>query len=147
MDQLHESSRSQVIQPNEGDVSMMWHGHRVKNFSGAANQDAYTWMDNFERIAKTYRWKDADKINRLALYLDGAARDWLDANVDANDNWCQVKEKFLSVFLPRNYKDHIKGQLRRKFQMIGEPVTNYIHSKWALCKRVDAAMKEDDIIC
>jgi len=73
-DSISAAYGHQAVTPLSGD-SVIIPINRIETFSAKAKQHANKWIESFERISRTNRWNTNVKIDRLALYLEGPARD------------------------------------------------------------------------
>lgn len=77
----------------------------VQNFSPVSfhgnnlDQDAVTWLDEFDRISLLNHWSLMDKMNALPLYLDCVAKTWFfNLPAETKNNYDLFTEAFLARF-------------------------------------------------
>jgi hypothetical protein len=76
----------------------------VKAFSGDDNRKWEDWMKMFRKMCGTYRWSDADGLERMPEYLEGSAY----------TTW---------EYITKHNKGHDLGWYERKFaESIGQPI-------------------------
>src|SRR4051794_20074596 len=92
-----------------------------RSFSGEENSDGMAkepgkWLKHYEKVCRANDWEaDAEKVDRLPLYLEGEVADWCEINqawmMHDDRTWVEVKMRFLRRFRPEDYEDEIKDRL------------------------------------
>ena len=127
---------------------------RPKPFKGAPDQDPTAWMERFEIVAQHNRWQNADKVANFPLFLEDAAAGWYRTQNPPNQ-WLDtqaangipfaigLKNAFLNVFKPADYKRYQEQKLMKRAQGLDEPLLSYYFNILELCQNVDPAMPEE----
>ena len=61
---------------------------RIEDFYGRDDEDPIRWLKDFEKVAKRYKWDNAE--NRIAIagtYMKDAAADWFDERMTGVTHW------------------------------------------------------------
>ena len=129
---------------------------RPKSFIGYAGQNPTVWMERFEIVAEQNRGQDADKVANFPLYLEGAAENWYKTTNPPN-NWLDLpeaagppvvpamvglKNTFLDVFKPAEYRSLQEEKLKNSYQDATDPLFSYCFDIMDLCKKMDPNMDE-----
>ena len=111
-------------------------------------------MERFEIVAQHNRWQDADKVANFPLYLEEAAAGWYRTEHPPNQ-WLDtaaannvpavigLKNTFLNVFKPADYKRFQEQKLMKRAQGLEEPLLSYYFDILETCQNVDPAMQEE----
>lgn len=116
-------------------------------FSGEDQQDATTWLKDFNRIAAYNRWDEQMCLANVVFFLAGTARQWFDNNEDNLTTWTVFREALQSTFCR---SDDIKRQAQRllttRAQRADESAESYIQDVLRLCRKANPGMEESDKI-
>lgn len=116
-------------------------------FSGTDEQDVEDWLGSYERVSTYNNWDDRVKLNNVIFYLTGVANLWYRNHEGDIGTWSAFKTSFSEIFgRPAVRKLRAEQRLRERAQQAGENFTSYIEDVVDLCKRVNAAMTEEEKI-
>ena len=107
-------------------------------------------MERFEVVATHNRWQEKYKVANFPLYLEGAATYWHSAK-DLPDHWEDIaprageqgpahmglKNAFLEVFHPADYRRYQEVKLNARTQVEDEDLLAFYYWVLDLCKKID----------
>ena len=135
------SNITNIIQSNQNS-----NDNRLKQFNGSPSE-AVQWIEEFEYYAGANGWDDNKRRSKLGTYLTGPSREWFTLEVNnTNLNWDDVKTLFFTQFLPVDYEQHMKRELRNRKQKLYEASANYICAMRAILKRSNQQMSEAEAV-
>jgi hypothetical protein len=108
--------------------------YRVKNLPFKEGDDIDAYLQHFERVATTHKWKPEVWAARLVPLLEGSARDaYLRMNPDSAGNYEELKKTLLERF------HRTSEYYRRKFRAVKkdskETFVQFLHRLQTLMKR------------
>jgi hypothetical protein len=122
----------------------------VPKFSGFNPHELLTWIAEYELAAKVKGWKPETQLQRVAGYLTDSAKQWFILKVVDNNNprysWENFKQEIKEHFLPEDNRHFQMNEIESRQQQPLESVTNYITAMRMMCKRLDRAMDDSDVM-
>ncbi|UYV63498.1 hypothetical protein LAZ67_2004313 [Cordylochernes scorpioides] len=116
-------------------------------FTGERNQNPEKWLKEFHRVARYNCWDDSMCLANVYFFLQGTVRRWYE-NVEEKINSWDIFVKMFSQNFGHHVtqKDQLAESLKTRAQGKEESSDSYIQDVLHLCREVDPAMMENEII-
>ncbi|UYV64450.1 hypothetical protein LAZ67_3000767, partial [Cordylochernes scorpioides] len=116
-------------------------------FTGERNQNPEKWLKEFHRVARYNCWDDSMCLANVYFFLQGTAHRWYE-NVEEKINSWDIFVKMFSQNFGHHVtqKDQLAEKLKTRAQGKEETSDSYIQDVLHLCREVDPAMMENEII-
>ena len=116
-------------------------------FLGGAGENIDDWLNLYKMISDANGWADdVEKLKRLPLYLESAARQWFlnyKREQGSDIKWNKTQAEMLKVFNPANKQACLFDKLRRKM-VLGEDFQNYYYEKLNICDKYNDNMSDQE---
>ncbi|UYV63096.1 hypothetical protein LAZ67_2003113 [Cordylochernes scorpioides] len=116
-------------------------------FTGERNQNPEKWLKEFHRVARYNCWDDSMCLANVYFFLQGTAHRWYE-NVEEKINSWDIFVKMFSQNFGHHVtqKDQLAENLKTRAQGKGETSDSYIQDVLHLCREVNPAMMENEIV-
>jgi len=116
-------------------------------FSGSVSENIDLFLKKFERAAAINGWTDTEKVQYIAVYLEGTGIIFYDNVLDTNENikWDDLVTKFRLEFEPIAQTDMLRLMLEKRKQLPDEQTIAYINETESLCRRIDKNMSQEEM--
>ncbi|UYV64560.1 K02A2.6-like [Cordylochernes scorpioides] len=156
---IKRSRRLQRLEPEEN-IAMVnqetqtkmseYHFQPFRNpsiFTGERNQNPEKWLKEFHRVARYNCWDDSMCLANVYFFLQGTAHRWYE-NVEEKINSWDIFVKMFSQNFGHHVtqKNQLAENLKTRAQWKEETSDSYIQDVLHLCREVDPAMMENEII-
>ncbi|UYV73374.1 K02A2.6-like [Cordylochernes scorpioides] len=153
---VRRSRRLQGLEPEEN-IAMIkqetqtkmgeYHFQPFRNpsiFTGERNQNPEKWLKEFHRVARYNCWDDSMCLANVYFFLQGTAHRWYE-NVEEKINSWDIFVKIISdIMSPK--KNQLAENLKTRAQGKEETSDSYIQDVLHLCREVNPAMMENEIV-
>lgn len=121
---------------------------RIEPFSGTPSEDLTRWLNRFENIVAINNWNAARAAAHLSVNLSGTAELWLYSQPDATrKDYTLLRDALVRAFAPAvGNAFHLRRQVATRRQHPGETVEAFGYAIRNLCNRIDASMKEEEML-
>lgn len=113
-----------------------------KTFHGAAFEDAYDWLEHFDRVAVINDWTQERKLRYVYCFLEDAAKTWFENHEATLTSWDEFRRQFLKAFARADRKETAERAIEARVQGPNERVTTYIEDMDRLFRRAEPSMTE-----
>ncbi|UYV65636.1 hypothetical protein LAZ67_3004918 [Cordylochernes scorpioides] len=156
---VRRSRRLQGLEPQEN-IAMIkqetqtkmgeYHFQPFRNpsiFTGERNQNPEKWLKEFHRVARYNCWDDSMCLANVYFFLQGTAHRWYE-NVEEKINSWDIFVKMFSQNFGHHVtqKDQLAENLKTRAQGKEETSDSYIQDVLHLCREVNPAMMENEIV-
>ncbi|UYV64934.1 ASPRV1 [Cordylochernes scorpioides] len=156
---VRRSRRLQGLEPQEN-IAMIkqetqtkmgeYHFQPFRNpsiFTGERNQNPEKWLKEFHRVARYNCWDDSKCLANVYFFLQGTAHRWYE-NVEEKINSWDIFVKMFSQNFGHHVtqKDQLAENLKTRAQGKEETSDSYIQDVLHLCREVNPAMMENEIV-
>ncbi|UYV69577.1 hypothetical protein LAZ67_6004008, partial [Cordylochernes scorpioides] len=116
-------------------------------FTGERNQNPEKWLKEFHRVARYNCWDDSMCLANVYFFLQGTAHRWYE-NVEKKINSWDIFVKMFSQNFGHHVtqKDQLAENLKTRAQGKEETSDSYIQDVLHLCREVNPAMMENEIV-
>ncbi|UYV71900.1 hypothetical protein LAZ67_9000991, partial [Cordylochernes scorpioides] len=116
-------------------------------FTGERNQNPEKWLKEFHRVARYNCWDDSMCLANVYFFLQGTAHRWYE-NVEEKINSWDIFVKMFSQNFGHHVtqKDQLAENLKTRAQGKEETSDSYIQDVLHLCREVNPAMMENEIV-
>ncbi|UYV60240.1 hypothetical protein LAZ67_1000522 [Cordylochernes scorpioides] len=116
-------------------------------FTGECNQNPEKWLKEFHRVARYNCWDDSMCLANVYFFLQGTAHRWYE-NVEEKINSWDIFVKMFSQNFGHHVtqKDQLAENLKTRAQGKEETSDSYIQDVLHLCREVNPAMMENEIV-
>ncbi|UYV81543.1 hypothetical protein LAZ67_20001490, partial [Cordylochernes scorpioides] len=116
-------------------------------FTGERNQNPEKWLKEFHRVARYNCWDDSMCLANVYFFLQGTAHRWYE-NVEEKINSWDIFVKMFSQNFGHHVtqKDQLAENLKTRAQRKEETSDSYIQDVLHLCREVNPAMMENEIV-
>ncbi|UYV78077.1 hypothetical protein LAZ67_16000034, partial [Cordylochernes scorpioides] len=116
-------------------------------FTGERNQNPEKWLKEFHRVARYNCWDDSMCLANVYFFLQGTAHRWYE-NVEEKINSWDIFVKMFSQNFGHHVtqKDQLAENLKTRAQGKEETSDSYIQDVLHLCRKVNPAMMENEIV-
>ncbi|UYV84721.1 hypothetical protein LAZ67_X003197 [Cordylochernes scorpioides] len=116
-------------------------------FTGERNQNPEKWLKEFHRVARYNCWDDSMCLANVYFFLQGTAHRWYE-NVEEKINSWDIFVKIFSHNFGHHVfqKDQLAENLKTRAQGKEETSDSYIQDVIHLCREVNPAMMENEIV-
>ncbi|UYV77009.1 hypothetical protein LAZ67_14002807, partial [Cordylochernes scorpioides] len=116
-------------------------------FTGERNQNPEKWLKEFHRVARYNCWDDSMCLANVYFFLQGTAHRWYE-NVEEKINSWDIFVKMFSQNFGHHVaqKDQLAENLKTRAQGKEETSDSYIQDILHLCREVNPAMMENEIV-
>ncbi|UYV65600.1 hypothetical protein LAZ67_3004808, partial [Cordylochernes scorpioides] len=156
---VRRSRRLQGLEPQEN-IAMIkqetqkkmgeYHFQPFRNpsiFTGERNQNPEKWLKEFHRVARYNCWDDSMCLANVYFFLQGTAHRWYE-NVEEKINSWDIFVKMFSQNFGHHVtqKDQLAENLKTRAQGKEETSDSYLQDVLHLCREVNPAMMENEIV-
>ncbi|UYV64680.1 K02A2.6-like, partial [Cordylochernes scorpioides] len=116
-------------------------------FTGERNQNPEKWLKEFHRVARYNCWDDSMCLANVYFFLQGTAHRWYENVEEKINSWGIFVKMFSQNFGHHvTQKNQLAENLKTRAQGKEETSDSYIQDVLHLCREVNPAMMENEIV-